>query len=312
VSDRPTPEPDPGPTPRIVSVNVGLPREVSWKGKPVTTGIYKEPVAGPVRVRTLNLEGDRQADLRVHGGWDKAVYAYPSEFYELWQRERPELDFPWGQFGENLTTEGLVDADVNVGDRFRIGTAELIVTEPRLPCFKLGIKMGRDEFVAEFLERGLLGFYFAVVQEGELEAGDPIVELSHDPSGFGVTEVTRLYAHDREDVEGLRRAVELDVLPESWRNYFRKRLSDLERRRAVRLLPAAPPPAWADFRSFEVREKTRESEDVCSFYLRPHDGEPLAAYRPGQFLTLRVPALDGEMPAIRSYSLSDSPGTPTE
>ena len=224
---------------RVRSVNVGLPREVVWRGKPIRTGIYKEPVAGRVPLRRTNLDGDRQADLRVHGGWDKAVYAYPSEFYELWRRERPELDFPWGQFGENLTTEGLVDDDVSIGDRFRVGTAELIVTQPRLPCFKLGIKMGRDEFVTEFLERGLLGFYFAVAREGEVEAGDPIVELSRDPAGFRVTEITRLYARDRRDVEGLQRAVELDVLPESWRNYFRKRLADLERKRAACLLPAA-------------------------------------------------------------------------
>ncbi len=224
---------------RVLSVNAGLPRNVAWKGKPVTTGIYKEPVDGPVRIRTLNLDGDRQADLRVHGGWDKAVYAYPSEFYELWRRERPELDFPWGQFGENLTTEGLIDGDVSVGDRFRVGTAELIVTQPRLPCFKLGIKMGRDEFVTEFLERGLLGFYFAVAREGEVEAGDPIVALSRDPRGFRVTEVARLYARDRDDTEGLQRAVKLDVLPESWRNHFRKRLAHLERKRPARPLPAA-------------------------------------------------------------------------
>ena len=209
---------------RVLSVNVGLPREVSWRGKPVTTGIFKEPVAGPVPIRTLNLDGDRQADLRVHGGRDKAVYAYPSEFYELWRSERPELAFPWGQFGENLTTEGLRDEDVSVGDRFRVGTAELIVTQPRLPCFKLGIKMGRDEFVTEFLQRGLFGFYLAVAREGEVEAGDPIVALSRDPRGFGVTEIARLYVHDRDDIEGLQRAAELDVLPESWRSYFRRRL----------------------------------------------------------------------------------------
>src|ERR687895_1209500 len=213
---------------RVLSVNVGRPREVSWRGKTVTTAIFKEPVDGPVRIRALNLDGDRQADLRVHGGWDKAVYAYPSEFYELWRSERPELDFPWGQFGENLTTAGLLDGDVSVGDRFRVGTAELVVTQPRLPCFKLGIKMGRDEFVTEFLERGLYGFYLAVLREGEVEAGDPIVELERDPHRFGVTEVARLYLDGRDDAEGMRRAVELDVLPESWRSYFRKRLSGLE------------------------------------------------------------------------------------
>jgi MOSC domain-containing protein YiiM len=209
---------------RVLSVNVGLPREVVWRGKPVTTGIYKEPIAGRVLLRRLNFEGDGQADLRVHGGPEKAVYAYPSEFYELWSRERPELDFGPGRFGENLTTEGLLDGDVSIGDRFRFGTAELVVTQPRVPCFKLGIKMGRDEFVTEFLERGLLGFYLAVDREGEVAAGDPIIELQRDPCGFGVTEVARLFASDRDDVEGMRRAADLDVLPKAWRDYFRKRV----------------------------------------------------------------------------------------
>ena len=223
--------------PRVLSVNVGLPRAVTWRGKTITTGIYKQPVSGRVRIRPLNLEGDRQADLRVHGGPDKAVYAYPSESYELWSRERPDLDFGPGRFGENLTTQGILDDDVAVGDRFRVGTAELIVTQPRLPCFKLGIKMGSDEFVTEFLERGLYGFYLAVLREGEVEAGDPIVELDRDPHRFGVTEVARLYLDGRDDAEGMRRAVELDVLPESWRSYFRKRLSGLEHKRAAGASP---------------------------------------------------------------------------
>lgn len=209
---------------KVLSVNVGLPREVLWRGRPITTGIFKEPVVDRVPVRALNIDGDRQADLRVHGGADKAVYAYPSEFYELWRRERPELDFGWGQFGENLTTEGLLDGDVNVGDRFRVGTAELVVTQPRLPCYKLGIRMGRDRFAKEFLERELLGFYLSVAREGEVGAGDRIVELARDPRGFRVTEVARLFSLDRDDFDGLRRAADLDVLPESWREYFRRRL----------------------------------------------------------------------------------------
>jgi MOSC domain-containing protein YiiM len=172
---------------KVVSVNVGLPQEVEWKGQRVSTGIFKKPVEGRVRVRTLNLEGDRQADLTVHGGWEKAVYTYPSKGYALWRKERPELDLPWSKFGENLTTEGLLDEEVNVGDWFRIGSAEFVVTEPRLPCYKLGIKMGRDEFVAEFLERGLLGFYLAVAKQGEIGPGDEIVALSRDPNGFKVT-----------------------------------------------------------------------------------------------------------------------------
>jgi MOSC domain-containing protein YiiM len=211
----------------VVSVNVGLPREVFWRGKRVTTGIFKEPVEGGIALRSLNFDGDRQADLRVHGGPEKAVYAYPSEFYELWARERPELAFGPGTFGENLTTEGFLDDDVSVGDRFRVGTAELVVTQPRLPCFKLGIRMRREEFVLEFLERGLLGFYLAVAHEGEVAAGDPIVRLRRDPHEFRVTDVARLFAVDRDDVSGLRRAVGLDVLPESWRDYFRKRLGVL-------------------------------------------------------------------------------------
>src|SRR5215472_10326593 len=166
---------------KVLSVNVGLPREVLWRGKPVTAAIYKRPVQGSVRLDRLNLEGDSQADLRVHGGSEKAVYVYPSEFYELWERERPELEVGPGVFGENLTTEGLVDDEMGIGDRFLIGTAEVVVTQPRIPCFKLGIKMGRDAFVTEFLDRGLLGFYLAVVREGEAAAGDPIVELERHP-----------------------------------------------------------------------------------------------------------------------------------
>jgi MOSC domain-containing protein YiiM len=212
---------------RVLSVNVGLPREVMWRGKSISTGIYKEPVPGRVPLRKLNFAGDRQADLRVHGGLDKAVYVYPSEFYELWSHERPELAFGPGMFGENLTIEGLVDDEVSIGDRFLIGTAELVVTQPRLPCFKLGIKMERDEFVTEFLERGLFGFYLAVAREGEVEAGDPIVALSRDPHQFGVNEIARLYARDRHDVTRMRRAAELDGLPEGWRDYFRRRVASL-------------------------------------------------------------------------------------
>jgi MOSC domain-containing protein YiiM len=212
---------------RVVSVNVGLPRVVMWRGKPITTGIYKEPVAGRVPLRMANLDGDRQADLRVHGGPEKAVYAYPSESYELWSRERPELDFGPGVFGENLTTEGLADDEISIGDRFRIGSAELVVTQPRLPCFKLGIKMRRDEFVTEFLDRGLLGFYLAVVRPGDVAAGDPIVELERDPRGVRVPEIARLYAGDRNDVNGMRRAAALDTLPRSWRDYFARRVASL-------------------------------------------------------------------------------------
>ncbi|MBI2115875.1 MAG: MOSC domain-containing protein, partial [candidate division NC10 bacterium] len=159
---------------KLISVNVGLPREVVYKGKTVKTGIFKEPVPGRVQVHRLNLDGDRQADLSVHGGPSKAVYAYPSEHYGYWRQELPGMDLPWGMFGENFTTEGLLEDLVNIGDRFRVGSAEVMVTEPRLPCYKLGVKFGREDIVKRFLQSGRTGFYVAVLQEGEVGAGDGI------------------------------------------------------------------------------------------------------------------------------------------
>ena len=159
-----------GTTVKLVSVNVGLPREIEWKGKIVRTSIFKAPLSGPVRVAKLNLEGDQQSDLTVHGGIDKAVYAYPSEHYPFWQGELPDMDLPWGVFGENFTTKGLLEDAVHIGDRFRAGSAELVVTQPRMPCFKLGIRFNRPDMVKRFLESGRTGFYFAVLKEGEVKA----------------------------------------------------------------------------------------------------------------------------------------------
>src|SRR5882724_12583457 len=156
---------------RVLSVNVGSPREVQWQGRPVRTSIWKSPVTGPVIVKTLNLDGDQQADLTVHGGEKKAVYVYPSEHYALWRAELPGVDLPWGAFGENLTTEGLMEDSVHIGDRFRIGSAELVVTQPRMPCFKLGIRFGRPDIVKRFLRSGRTGFYLTVTREGQVEAG---------------------------------------------------------------------------------------------------------------------------------------------
>ena len=159
---------------KLVSVNVGLPRRVDWRGRQVRTAIWKTPVAGRVRVTRLSLEGDKQSDLRVHGGPDKAVYAYPSEHYEYWARELPGMDLPWGAFGENFTTEGLLERDVRIGDRYRAGTALFQVTDPRMPCYKLGVRFGRDDMVKRFLAHGGSGFYLAVLREGDVAAGDPI------------------------------------------------------------------------------------------------------------------------------------------
>jgi MOSC domain-containing protein YiiM len=213
---------------KLLSVNVSLPREVSWKGQAVTTGIFKGPVAGRVIVRTLNLEGDRQADLRVHGGPSKAVYAYPSEHYPFWRHELPEMELPWGLFGENLTTEGLLESTVNIGDRFRIGSCELIVTEPRMPCYKLGVRFGRKDIVKRFLRSGRTGFYFAVEREGEIGAGDSIMRLARDKHGVTVADIARLYINDKTDLPMLRRTLELEALPHSWRGYFRQQIAKLE------------------------------------------------------------------------------------
>jgi len=209
---------------KIISISVSRPRLVMWKGEPVSTGIFKEPVAGPVMLRTLNLDGDRQADLTVHGGPTKAVYAYPSEHYEFWKQELPEMQLPRGMFGENFTTEGLMEAEVNIGDRFRIGEAEVMVTEPRMPCYKLGIKFGRTDILRRFLSSGRSGFYFSVLQEGLVAAGDRIVPLSQDKHNVKVADIVRLYARDRDDLEMMRRAIEVEALPDSWRDYFLQRL----------------------------------------------------------------------------------------
>jgi MOSC domain-containing protein YiiM len=209
---------------KIVSINVGRPRGVEWRGKTVTTGIFKEPVAGPVRVQKLNLKGDEQADLSVHGGADKAVYAYPSEHYAYWRSELPGMQLSWGAFGENLTTEGLDESSVRIGDHLSVGSAELVVTQPRLPCFKLGIRFGRPDMVKRFQRSGRTGFYLSVLREGSLSAGDAIELVSRAEPGVTVADIVRLYTADDGEQELLRRATELAALPEGWREYFRNRL----------------------------------------------------------------------------------------
>lgn len=204
----------------IISVNVGTPREVVWQGKSITTGIFKEPVDAPVMMSTLNLDGDRQADLTVHGGTEKAVYVYPAEHYEYWRNELPDVDLPWGVFGENFTTEGLLEDALYIGDRFRIGEAEVIVTQPRLPCYKLGVKFGHADMVKKFLSSRRTGFYLAVLREGMIKAGDAFELVDRDAEHVTVADITRLYAFERDDLVTLRRAVEVEALPESWRSYF--------------------------------------------------------------------------------------------
>jgi MOSC domain-containing protein YiiM len=209
---------------KIISVNVGRPRLVLRNDEPVSTGIFKEPVADRVMVRTLNLDGDRQADLSVHGGPQKAVYLYPSEHYDFWKRELPDMDLPWAMFGENFTTTGLLETEVNIGDKFRVGSTELMVTQPRMPCYKLGIRFGRTDIIKRFLVSERTGFYFSVLKEGDAGAGDEFELLEKNDSGVRVVDVTRLYSSDKENVDLMRRAIATEALPDSWRNYFLKRI----------------------------------------------------------------------------------------
>jgi MOSC domain-containing protein YiiM len=213
---------------KVVSLNVAVPRTVTWKGHEVRTGIFKEPVAGPVMMRRLNLDGDRQADLTVHGGPTKAVYAYPSEHYPLWKSELPGMELPWGMFGENLTTDGLREDKVHIGDKFRIGEAIVMVTQPRTPCYKLALKFQRDDMLKRMLQNGRSGFYFAVVEQGMIEAGDAVELVHEDAEKISVAEISALYRDGGKDAALMRRAANLEALPESWREYFHEGLKALE------------------------------------------------------------------------------------
>jgi MOSC domain-containing protein YiiM len=213
---------------RIVSVNTGLPREITWHGTIVTTGIYKEPVEGRVALRKLNLDGDRQADLTVHGGEFKAVYCYPLLHYDFWKTQLPGKDLPLAIFGENFTTDGPLENSVHLGDQFSVGSAHVAVTQPRLPCYKLGIRFQADDMVKRFLASARTGFYLAVTREGEVGAGDEMKLLSRDPNAVPVSEITRLYivkGFSTADGTLIRKALQVEALPESWKQYFRERLA---------------------------------------------------------------------------------------
>lgn len=219
---------------KLIAVNAGLPREVASERGAVLTSIFKTPVSGRVAIRGHNVAGDRQADLRVHGGPSKAVYAYPGEHYDFWRRELPGVDLPHGAFGENLTMEGLLEHDVHVGDRLRIGSAELWVTQPRMPCFKLGIRLNRPGVVQQFLASRRSGFYLAVAVEGDVAAGDAIDVIERHPAGVSIPELLRMQLRETRDPGRLRVALAIPVLSESWRSDLAKRLDDLT---------AGPPPA---------------------------------------------------------------------
>jgi MOSC domain-containing protein YiiM len=215
---------------KLISVNCGLPREVVWHGRSVTTSIYKEPVRGRIALRTLNLDSDRQSDLTVHGGRDKAVYCYSIAHYDYWKAELPDRTLPIGIFGENFTIEGLTEDDVHIGDRFSVGSAEIMVTQPRLPCYKLGIRFESDEMVKRFLDSRRTGFYAAVTREGDVEAGDEVAMLRRDPHSVSVSEIVRLYVakqYSRDDVRQVQRALTSGALPDGWKEDFQEKLNRL-------------------------------------------------------------------------------------
>lgn len=207
----------------IISLNVGLPRLITYRGQQIETGIYKKPVVGPVWLRRLNLDGDRQADLTVHGGPNKAAYAYPSEHYEFWHKELPGMKLPWGMFGENFTTKDILESELHIGDRLQIGSAIIMARQPRVPCDKLAAKFHRKDIVPRFLSSGRSGFYFSVEQEGTVAAGDSFQFLSREPEGITVAEMNRLFAEDRYNEELLEKAIKTPALPEDWRDYFHRR-----------------------------------------------------------------------------------------
>ncbi len=289
---------------KLVSVNVSVPKTVDHLGRRVSTGIYNEPVTGRVMVRKLNVDGDGQADLSVHGGVYKAVYVYDLENIRYWQQELGRDDLGYGHFGENFTVEGMTDDWIHIGDVFRIGDALLEVTQPRLPCFKLEMKMDLPGFSRQFITSGRLGFYFRVLEEGEVGAGDSIERVQVGPEKITVWEFARLYYFDYNNQEKIRRLLRIPSIPPGWSRAFEEILAVAGEKGKKRKTPER---AWQGFRNFIVDRKVPESETIASFYLVPEDGQPLPIYMPGQFLTFRLNIPGQPKPVIRTYSLSECP-----
>jgi MOSC domain-containing protein YiiM/ferredoxin-NADP reductase len=297
---------------RLLSVNVGLPRDIAWQGKTVHTGIWKEPVRGRRMVRRLNIDGDGQGDLAGHGGEHRAVFVYQMNSYQYWQAQLGRSDFSYGQFGENFTVDGLPDGEVCIGDRYRIGGAVFEVTQPRVTCYRVGIRMNEPRMAALLVSHGRPGFYFRVIEEGEVEAGDEIVQVAAGPERLTVAEANALLYLPGHPRSQLQRAVRIPALSAGWRSSFQTLLDREQNGGAVTgnpgLTPAAGPPlAWTGFRPLRVLRKDRESAHVTSLVLEPADGRPLAAAQPGQFVVLRLRPAPDAPALLRSYSLSDEP-----
>lgn len=297
---------------RLLSVNVGLPRDIEWQGKTVHTAVWKTPVQGRRMTRRLNVDGDGQGDLAGHGGEHRAVFVYQIESYRYWQNQLGRNDFTYGQFGENFTVEGLADTEVCIGDHYRTGDALFEVTQPRVTCYRVGIRMNEPQMAALLVSHGRPGFYFRVLGEGEVGAGDEIVKVKAGPERVAVAEINALLYLPGHPASGLERALRIPALSAGWRTSL-EALLDRERKgngitgNPGLGPPTGPPPAWQDFRPLRVSRKLHESSNVTSLVLKPADGEPLTAALAGQFIVLRLRPRHDESALLRSYSLSGAP-----
>ena len=296
---------------RLLSVNVGVPREVEWQGKTVRTAVWKSAVAGRCKARQLNIDGDSQGDLAGHGGVNRAVMVYQLDSYRYWERELGRKDFSYGHFGENFTVDGLPDNEVCIGDRYRIGTALFEVSQPRVTCYRVGIRMNEPRMPALLVEHHRPGFYFRVLEEGEIGAGDDIVKIADGPEHASVSEIDALLylpGHSRAQLE---RALRIPALSAGWRGSFQALLdqgpNETQAAGNAGLSVVNPRPAWAGFRPVRVSRIIQESARVFSLVLVSGDGQPLATALPGQFVVLRLYVQPSGPPLLRSYSLSDLP-----
>ena len=294
-------------TPVLLSVNVGMPKDVSWQGKTVYTGIWKDPVSGPRMVRRLNIDGDGQGDTNGHGGEQRAVFVYQIQSYEHWRQHLGRDDLGYGNFGENLTVDGLADDEVCIGDRYRIGEAEFEVTQPRVTCYRVGMRLGEPEMPALLVSHHRPGFYMRVITEGRIQAGDQIVKTATGPGMLSVADTDALLYLPHRDRAKLRVALQIPALSPGWQGSFRDLLAGPEDGGTASAGGTEPaPPAWPAFRKLRVTKVVRESDNVSSFYLTAADGAALPAACAGQYLTLRVSGA-GQPAPVRSYSLSSDP-----
>jgi ferredoxin-NADP reductase/MOSC domain-containing protein YiiM/ferredoxin len=291
----------------LLSVNVGMPKDVPWHGRTVFTGVFKDPVTGPRRVRTLNIDGDGQGDLAGHGGEQRAVFVYQIDSYRYWERELGRNDFVYGQFGENFTVEGLSDDEVCIGDRYEIGTAIFEVTQPRVTCYRVGIRMNDPRIPALLVSHHRPGFYFRVLEEGDVEAGDEIIKLASGPEELAVADADALLYLPGHTRQQLLRALRIPALSPGWQASLRALLEGEQGSGNAGLAVTSPPPAWAGFRQLTVTAITRESDSVISIRLEDPKGARLPAARPGQYLTLRLRRDGDQRSLLRNYSLSGPP-----